>query len=75
MEAITAGLRFIGAEPMTLVTEPISRYGKVPPSVLQAMQVSDVVVWVWPVFITFTPAHRAMGASERKAAANCMSSG
>ncbi|HEX5606445.1 MAG TPA: hypothetical protein VFY96_08020 [Candidatus Binatia bacterium] len=22
---------------------------------------SDVVIWVWPVFITFTPAHRAMG--------------
>ena len=27
MEAITAGLKFMGAEPMSLVTEPISRYG------------------------------------------------
>jgi hypothetical protein len=61
MEAIRAGLRFIGAEPMSLVTEPIARYGDVPATVLEAMHVSDVVVWVWPVFITFTPAHRAMG--------------
>ena len=30
LEALTAGLRFFGAEPMTLVTEPISRYGNVP---------------------------------------------
>jgi len=61
LEALTAGLRFFGAEPMTLVTEPISRYGNVPPAVLEAMRASDVVIWVWPVFITFTPAHRAMG--------------
>ena len=61
VEALTAGLRFFGAEPMTLVTEPISRYGAVPQAVLEAMHASDVVVWVWPVFITFTPAHRAMG--------------
>ena len=61
MEALTAGLRFFGAEPMTLVTEPIARYGSVPQPVLEAMHASDVVIWVWPVFITFTPAHRAMG--------------
>ena len=61
MEAITAGLKFMGAEPMSLVTEPISRYGRVPQAVLQAMEASDVVIWMWPVFITFTPAHRAMG--------------
>ena len=61
LEALRAGLRFFGAEPMTLVSEPIARYGAVPPAVLQAMQVSDVVIWVWPVFITFTPAHRAIG--------------
>lgn len=61
MEAITAGLKMIGAHPMSLVTEPIARYGNVPEAVLQAMKASDVVVWVWPVFITFTPAHRAMG--------------
>jgi hypothetical protein len=61
LEALTAGLRFFGAEPMTLLTEPISRYGDVPPAVLEAMRVSDVVIWVWPVFITFTPAHRSMG--------------
>ena len=28
LEALTAGLRFFGAEPMTLVTEPIARYGE-----------------------------------------------
>ena len=61
LEAITAGLKFMGAEPMSLVTEPISRYGRVHQAVLQAMQASDVVIWVWPVFITFTPDHRAMG--------------
>ncbi len=61
LEALTAGLRFFGAEPMTLVTEPIARYGAVPGAVLDAMHASDVVIWVWPVFITFTPAHRAMG--------------
>ena len=61
MEAITAGLKFMGAEPMSLVTEPISRYGQVPQAVLQAMHACDVVIWVWPVFITFTPDHRAMG--------------
>jgi hypothetical protein len=61
LEAISAGLRFMGAAPMTLVTEPIARYGNVPPAVLEAMRASDVVIWVWPVFITFTPAHRAMG--------------
>ena len=37
MEALTAGLRFFGAEPMTLVTEPIARYGSVPQPVLEAM--------------------------------------
>jgi hypothetical protein len=61
LDALTAGLRFFGAEPMTLVTRPIARYRDVPPAVLEAMRVSDVVIWVWPVFITFTPAHRAMG--------------
>ena len=61
VEALNAGLRFFGAEPMILVTEPIARYGDVPQAVLEAMRASDVVIWVWPVFITFTPAHRAMG--------------
>ena len=42
LEALTAGLRFFGAEPMTLVTEPISRYGDVPEAVLNAMRASDV---------------------------------
>ena len=37
MEALTAGLRFFGADPMTLVTEPIARYGGVPKPVLEAM--------------------------------------
>ncbi len=61
MEAMTAGLKVIGAEPMSLVTEPISRYGHVPQPVMQAMEAADVVIWVWPVFITFTPEHRTMG--------------
>ena len=61
IEAITAGLKAIGAEPMSLITEPVSRYGHVHQAVMQAMEASDVVIWVWPVFITFTPAHRAMG--------------
>ncbi|NIO08252.1 MAG: hypothetical protein GTO40_09705 [Deltaproteobacteria bacterium] len=61
MEAISAGLKAMGAQPMSLVTEPISRYGHVPEPVIQAMKASDVVIWVWPVFITFTPEHRAMG--------------
>ena len=37
LEALNAGLRFFGANPMTLVTEPISRYGDVPQVVLDAM--------------------------------------
>src|SRR6266849_4298068 len=57
MEAIAAVLKAIGATPAAL----ISRYGEVPPVVFPAMKASDVVIWVWPVFITFTPAHRAMG--------------
>ncbi len=61
MEAITAVLKTVGAQPMSLITEPISRYGHVPGAILQAMEASDVVIWVWPVFITFTPDHRAMG--------------
>ncbi len=61
LEALTAGLRFFGAEPMTLVTDPIARYGEVPKAVMEAMHASDVAIWVWPVFITFTPTHRALG--------------
>jgi hypothetical protein len=61
MEALNAGLKALGAVPATLITEPIARYGELPPMVLPAMEASDVVIWVWPVFITFTPAHRAMG--------------
>ena len=61
MEAISAALKTIGAQPMDLITEPISRYGHVPQSVLEAMQAADVVIWMWPVFITFTPAHQALG--------------
>ena len=61
LEALAAGLKALGAVPSTLVTEPISRYGEVPPVVFPAMMASDVAIWVWPVFLTFTPAHRAMG--------------
>ena len=35
LEALSAGLGFFGAEPMTLVTEPIARYGDVPQPVGQ----------------------------------------
>src|SRR5262249_58635784 len=61
MEALTAGLRFFGAYPMTLVTEPISRYGGVPKPVFEAMHASDVVIWGWPGLITFTPAPCGIG--------------
>ncbi len=61
IEAICAGLKYIGAQPMTLVTEPIPRYGEIPPPALQAMQSCDVAIWVWPVFLTFTSTHRALG--------------
>src|SRR4029434_9302903 len=54
MEALTAGLRFFGAEPMTLISEPIARYGGVPQPVLEAMHASDVGIWVWPVVHRFT---------------------
>ena len=56
---------------MTLVTEPISRYGAVPQAVLEAMHGSDVVIWVWPVFITFTPAtgHGPQARGKRQPAA------
>lgn len=61
MEAIAAGLNFHGAETSTLITEPVARYGELPATLLPAMQASDVCVWVWPVFLTFTPAHRGLG--------------
>lgn len=67
IEALTAGLKMHGAIPMSLITEPISRYGHVPDAVLQAMHASDVAIWVWPVFITFTPNHRRWAASAKKA--------
>src|SRR5262245_47090205 len=54
IEATTAALKSIGAHPMTLTTEPIARYGEVPAAVMEAMEHVDTVVWMWPVFITFT---------------------
>jgi hypothetical protein len=54
IEATATGLRSIGAVPMTLTTEPIARYGEVPRAVMEAMEHVDTVVWMWPVFITFT---------------------
>jgi hypothetical protein len=73
IEALTTGLKIHGAIPMSIITEPISRYGHVPEAVLQAMHASDVAIWVWPVFITFTPGHRVMGRKRRKAVASSMS--
>ena len=61
VEALSVGLTALGAHPMELVTEPIGRYGVIPQPVINAMEASDVVIWVWPVFLTFTPAYRAMG--------------
>lgn len=60
IEALRAGLKLIGAEPIVLVTEPISRYGHCPKILIEAMQSCDVAIWVWPVFITFTHEHRAL---------------
>src|SRR5262245_15561524 len=60
-EATTAGQLFDGAEPMNPITEPISPVVGVPKPVLDAIHESDVVIRLCPVFITFTPAHRAMG--------------
>lgn len=61
MEAIAAGLKAVKAVPTTLITEPISRYGHLPPTLVPCMQASDVAIWVWPMFITFTKEHRALG--------------
>jgi hypothetical protein len=61
IEALAAGLKAHGAITSTLITEPIPRYGELPPVVEPAIRAVDVAVWVWPVFLTFTPAHRAMG--------------
>lgn len=61
LKALKAGLIAHGATPATLVTEPIARYGHVPKFVLDAMAAVDVAIWVWPVFLTFTPEHQAMG--------------
>jgi hypothetical protein len=52
MEALTAGLRFFGAE-----RDPRHRTHRAlrwcaAASLGGAMHASDVVIWVWPVFIT-----------------------
>ena len=54
IEATASGLKAIGATPLTVNTEPIPRYGEVPRAVMEAMEHVDTVVWMWPVFITFT---------------------
>jgi len=61
IEALKTGLIAHDAEPAIMITEPIARYGHVPKFVIDAMAAVDVAVWVWPVFLTFTPEHRAMG--------------
>jgi hypothetical protein len=66
LDAIKAGLIAHGAVPSTLVTEPITRYGHVPKLVVEAMDAVDVAIWVWPVFLTFTPEHRAMGRKKEE---------
>ena len=73
MEALTAGLRFFGAEPMTLVTEPISRYGAVSPAVLEACAPPT---WSSGYGRCLSPSRRRIApwaASEKKAAPSCTS--
>src|SRR4051794_14679987 len=68
IEATTTALKAIGATPMTLITEPIPRYGTVPEAAVEAMQHVDTAVWMWPVFITFTETMqaRAKAAGQRR---------
>lgn len=66
LDAIKSGLIAHGAIPSLLITEPIKRYGRVPQHVLDAMAAVDVAIWVWPVFLTFTPAHMAMGRNREQ---------
>src|SRR5205085_1857284 len=56
------------ATTMTVTTEPIPRYGEVPTAVMEAMRHVDTVVWMWPVFITFTTSmmQRAKEAGQRR---------
>ena len=70
IEALTAGLRFFGAHPMT------SSPNRSPATATcrrrwDAMHASDAVVWVWPVFITLRRRTAPWGASARKAAVSC----
>jgi len=53
MEALAAVLKMIGARPLKLVMDPVSRYGEVPKPVIEAMRAADTVIWCWPVFLTF----------------------
>src|SRR5258705_624491 len=66
IEAVTAGLRWIGATPMVLETEVITRYGDVPAAVRGAMDEVDVCIWVWPVFLSFTPYRRGLRRGREK---------
>ena len=66
LDAIKAGLIAHGAVPSILVTEPIPRYGHIPKLVVDAMAAVDVAIWAWPVFLTFTPEHRAMGRKKEE---------
>lgn len=58
MEALEVALTALGAEPMLMLTEPVRRYGGIPAAAMEAMVASDVVIWVWPVFLTFTEEYR-----------------
>ncbi len=58
METLEAALTAAGAHPMAMVLEPTSRYGDVPAPALEAMAASDVVIWMWPVFLTFSDNYR-----------------
>lgn len=58
IEALEVALTAVGARPSILITEPARRYSGVPAVAIEAMAASDVAVWVWPVFLTFTQEYR-----------------
>lgn len=66
METLGVALNAHKAVPMSMVVEPSTRYGTLPKPVLEAMKASDVVIWVWPVFLTFNAAYRAHIKRERE---------
>lgn len=65
-EALIAALTAHGARCATLTTEPVSRYGTVPELAMAAMASADAVIWMWPVFLTFSENFRRRMRLERE---------